>query len=278
MKTIGDKIRRERIRQGISQKKLSLGICSQSSLSRLENNDMSLSMRKVNQILERLGLSFMDLAADEGTVKGETFLKGLDKTRHHDDYDGMEAILRHHHGIKAPGEKSIMYMKWHHGLVALHKKDYGESEKQLRHAIYIAEKFKFRNHLPELYMTMGDIKHFLEEPPLKYYTGAYKIYRELNLTDFRLEIKILYHLIVCNSNEGQHHQVILKCKKAINILSRNFSSYMMCDIYDLWFKALAGLNEEEEYTRLRCRTHIIFEQHSCLDMWEKLENYPAVNN
>lgn len=278
MTTIGDRIRRERIRQGISQKKLSMGICSQSSLSRLENNDLSLSMRKVNQILERLGWSFIDLGTNEGTIKGDTFLKELDEARHHDDYNGMEAILSNHNKVKAAGEKSIIYMKWHHGLVAFHKKDYAESEKQLRYAIYIAEKYKFRSYLPELYMAMGATRDFLGEPPVKYYTGAYKIYRELNLTDFRLETKILYHLIVCHSKEGQHHQVILKCKKAIKILGRNFSTYMICEIYGLWLKALACLNEKEDYTDLKYRTHIIFEQHSCLEMWEKLENYPAVNN
>lgn len=279
MTTIGDKIRRERIKQKVSQKVLSRGVCSQSSLSRLENNNGSLSVMKVNQILERLNLSFNDLMANEETAGENAFTYALDAARLQNDYAAMTKVLDAHQGnMKVPSDKFKMYTKWHRGLVSFHQKSYEASEAQLRHAVYIADKHKMGSYLPHLYVALGDTKHHLGEKSLKYYTDADQLYRKLKIDDFRLGTKILYHLSACYSNEGRYHQVILKCKKAINLLSMNFSSYMMCEIYDLWLKALAGLGEEEGYADLRQRSRIIFEQHSRLEMWERSENYPAVNS
>lgn len=279
MTTIGDRIRRERIKQGVLQERLSRGICSQSSLSRLENNSMGLSLMKVNQILGRLGLSFNDLLATEESIREKIFMNELDSARNQDDYERIERVLAAHDEMKeSSGERARMYIKWHAGLLALHKKGYQNAESQLRRAIYMADKYKFRDCIPELYTAMGATKYSLGEQPLKYYTRAYKSYKDLNIADFRIETKILYHLIICHSNAGQHHQVIMKCRKAVKILSRNYSTYMMCEIYNAWLRALASLNKKEDYIDLRGRIHIIFENHSCLEMWEKLENYPVVNN
>lgn len=236
-------------------------------------------MMKVNQILGRLNLSFNDLLANEGMTGEEVFTNELDAAREQNDYAAMMKVLDVHQGnVKASSDKVKMYAKWHRGLVSFHEMSYEDAETQLRHAIYIADKHRLSSYLPHLYMALGDTKHHLGEKALKYYADADKLYRKLNIDDFRLGTKILYHLTACYSNEGQHHQVILKCKKAINILSMNFSSYMMCEIYDLWLKALAGLGEKKGYDDLRQRAHIIFEQHSCLEMWEKSKNYPVVDS
>lgn len=216
--------------------------------------------------------------ANEEAQRENIFMNELDAAREGDDYDGMAKILQdHHEDTRAASEKIKMYVKWHRGLIAFKEKDFEDSGRQLDHAIYIADKYKFNNYIPKLYMARGNTSYFLGERPLKYYADADKIYRSLRISDFRLKTQILYHIILCHSNEGKHHQVILKCKKAIKILTLNFSTYLMCEIYDLWLKALAGLNEKERYSELKCRTHIIFEHQSRLEMWDKLENYPVVN-
>jgi tetratricopeptide (TPR) repeat protein len=236
-------------------------------------------MMKVNQVLERLNLSFNDLPANEEKAGENIFTNALDAARLQNDYTAMAKILEAHQGsMKVSSNKFQLYVKWHGGLVSFHRKSYETSVTQLRHAIYIADKHRLSSYLPHLYIALGDTKHHLGEKSLKYYADADQLYRKLKIDDFRLGTKILYHLIACHSNEGRHHQVILKCKKAINLLSRNFSSYMMCEIYDLWLKALAGLGEEERYSDLRQQSRIIFEQHSRLEMWEKSENYPVVNS
>lgn len=278
MTTIGDRIRRERRKQGFSQERLSRGICSQSSLSRLEDNNVNLSVMKVNRILERLNLSFNDLMASERMIREDIFTDELDASRNRQDYDRMARILDAQGGEdQEAGEKFKMYVKWHRGLVSFHKKDFEDSRKQLHHAIYIADKYKYNSYMPHLYVAMGNTSSFLGERPLKYYVDADETYRTLKVSDFRLKTDILYHIILCHSNEGHHHQAILKCQKAVEILNLNFSTYMMCEIYDLWLKALAALNEKELYSELRHRTHIIFEHQSRLEMWEKLENYPLMN-
>ncbi len=279
MTTIGDRIRRERRKQKLSQERLSRGICSQSSLSRLENNNVNLSVMKVNQILEKLDLSLDVLLANEETTRENVFRNELDAARDRNDHEEMARILdAHQDNIPESSELCKMYMKWHRGLLAHHAEVYDDAEKQFRYAIYIAETYKFESYMPHLYLAMGSTMHALGENPLKYYAVADKIYRRLETADFRLETRILYHLIVHYSDEMKYYRVILKCRKAINLLSRNFSSYMMCEIYVLYFQALAGLNKREEYFKLRLQTYIIFEQHGRLDLWEKSENYPTVNN
>lgn len=125
MTTIGDRIRRERKRQGYSQKRLCRDICSQATLSRLESNKLNLSFLTVNQILGRLNLSVNDLLAQEEWIKENIFFNRLDEARDSRDYMKMERIIAgFNHMTEEQSAKVKMYMKWHQGLIAFIKKDY----------------------------------------------------------------------------------------------------------------------------------------------------------
>lgn len=276
--TIGDRIRRERKRQGYSQKGLCDGICSQSTLSRLESNKLKLSFLTVNQILGRLNLSVNDLLAQEESIQENIYFSRLDEARDARDYKMMERLMEGcSHVTEDPSARVKMYMKWHQGLVAFSKKDYDTSSALLKHAIYIAEKFKYSDNIPHLYMAQGNTMYEYGEIPLKFYAHAEKLSHELEVPNFKLQMKIFYNMIVTYSREAQYHHVILKCKKAINTLCANESSYLMSEIYYLWMKALAALGELDEFEELRAATRIIFEQHNSLNLLDKLENYSFVN-
>ena len=278
MTTIGDRIRRERKRQGYSQKRLCRDICSQATLSRLESNKLNLSFLTVNQILGRLNLSVNDLLAQEEWIKENIFFNRLDEARDSRDYMKMERIIAgFNHMTEEQSAKVKMYMKWHQGLIAFIKKDYDTASALLNHAIYIAEKFKYRDCIPHLYMAKGNTVFHLGERPLKYYAYAEELCHTLEVTNFKLEMKILYNLIVFYNREAQYHKVILKSKKAIKLLSLNESMYLMCEIYYLRMKALIALDETDEYEVLKTSTRIIFEHANRLDLLHKLENYSPVN-
>ena len=57
MYKIGDLIKYERKAKGLSQEKLSTGICSVSNLSRIESNEQAPTRQKLQAILERLGIT-----------------------------------------------------------------------------------------------------------------------------------------------------------------------------------------------------------------------------
>ncbi|WP_462421963.1 helix-turn-helix domain-containing protein [Salinicoccus sp. Marseille-QA3877] len=277
--TIGDRIRRERKRQGYSQEGLCEGICSQSTLSRLESNKLKLSFLTVNQILGRLDLSVNDLLAQEESIQENIYFSRLDEMRDARDYKMMgNLIAGYSHVTEDPSVKVKMYIKWHQGLVAFSNKDYETSSALLKHAIYIAEKFKYRDSIPHLYMALGNTMYEDGEEPLNFYAHAEELCHELEVPNFKLQMKILYNMIVTYSREGQYYHVILKCKKAINTLCSNESSYLMCEIYYLWLKALGELGKFEEHADLKASSRIIFEQHNSLHLLDKLENYSFVNS
>lgn len=279
MTTIGDRIRRERRRQGYSQKGLCKDICSQSTLSRLESNQLNLSFLTVNQILGRLNLSVNDLLAQEASIQENIFFSRLDAARDARDYKMIEKLVAgFDHVTEEPAAKVKMYMKWHQGLTAFSKEDYDASSTLLNHAIYIAEKFKYNEYMPHLYMARGNTVYHLGEKPLKYYKYAEELCRGLEVPNFKLEMKILYNLIVSYSREEQYRKVILKSKRAVKILSFNESSYLMGDIYYLRMKAHIALGELDEYEELKIRTRIIFENGNSIHLLDKLENYSLVNS
>lgn len=233
----------------------------------------------VNQILGRLNLSVNDLLAQEESIQENIFFSRLDKARDARDYEMMEHLVNSYdHVSEEPANKVKMYIKWHLGLVAFSKEDYDASLSLLNHAIYIAEKFKYRNYMPHLYMAKGNTMYHLGEKSLKYYAYAEELCHELEVPNFKLEMKILYNLIVSYSREGLYHKVILKCKKAIKILSMNQSAYLMCDIYYLYMKALISLSDLNTYNQLKVDTRIIFEHGNSLHFLDKLENYSSVNS
>jgi len=277
--TIGDRIRRERKRQGYSQKRLCEDICSQSTLSRLESNKLNLSFLTVNQILGRLNLSVNDLLAQEESIQENIFFSRLDEARDTRDYNMIEKRLAEFsHVTEAPSAKVKMYVKWHLGLTAFSRKDYDTSSALLSHAIYIAEKYRHSDCIPHLYMAKGNTMYHLDEKPLKYYAYAEELCHGLEVPNFKLEMKILYNLIVSYSKDGQYRKVILKCKRAVQLLSQNESAYLMSDIYYLWINAHVKLGELDEYEYLKMKTRIIFEHGNRLEMLDKLENYSPVNS
>lgn len=276
--TIGDRIRRERKRQGYSQKALCKDICSQPTLSRMENNKLDISFLTVNQILGRLNLSVNDLLAQEEDIQENIFFDRLDEAREARQYIVTEKIIASFNRVtEEPSSKVKMYIKWHQSLAAFSREDYDTASSLLNHAIYIAEKFNYTDFIPQLYMAKGNTEHQLGARPLKYYAYAEELCHELEVPNFKLEMKILYNLIVSCSMENQYHQVILKCKKAMKILSVNASAYLMCEIYYLWMKALIALVEMDEYEQLKVSTRIIFDHANRLDMLDKLENYSHMN-
>lgn len=279
MTTIGDRIRRERKRQGYSQKRLCEGICSQSTLSRLESNKLNLSFLTVNQILGRLNLSVNNLLAQEESIQENIFFSSLDEARDARDYKLMEKLMAEFsHVTEEPSPKVKMYMKWHLGLVAFSREDYDTSYAMLRHALYVADRFKYSEYLPYLYMAKGNTLLYLGEKPLKYYAHAEKLCHQLEVPNFKLEMKILYNLIFSYSSDHQYRKVILKCRRAIRLLNLNESAYLMSNIYYLQMKAHIGLGELDEYEDLKMKTRIIFEHGNCLELLDKLEIYSPVNS
>ena len=279
MTTIGDRIRRERRRQGYSQKRLCDDICSQSTLSRLESNNLNLSFLTVNQILGRLNLSVNDLLAQEESIQENIFFSRLDEARDARDYNMMEKLMAEFsHVTEEPSAKVKMYMKWHFGLVAISRKDFVTSNTLLEYALHIAEKYKYKDYLPHLHMAIGNTKYYLGEKSLKPYAYAEELCHGLEVPNFKLEMKILHNLIASYTRDGQYRKVILKCKRAIHLLNQNESAYLMGDIYCLWINAHGQLGEWDEYEDLKAKTRIIFEHGNCLELLDKLENYSQVNS
>lgn len=90
-KIIGSIIKFNRIKQNISQKTLSKGICVASYLSRIENGDLTPSEEVISIIFNRLGLTFND--SDDFLEKGSKRLILFLEKLHFNEFDMTNEIF-----------------------------------------------------------------------------------------------------------------------------------------------------------------------------------------
>ncbi|WP_066297570.1 helix-turn-helix domain-containing protein [Bacillus sp. FJAT-29937] len=125
IETIGERIKKLRKKANISQKALSYNICSQSEISRIENNSINPSSFILQKIAERLGVNVEYFYHDRDSIRQDyidEIKRQLERYRRLRDYKEIEKILIYE--SKSPvilkNEYMKKYIQWHKGIVAYH--------------------------------------------------------------------------------------------------------------------------------------------------------------
>lgn len=114
---IGDVIRDSRKRQGITQEELAYGICTASSLSKIENKIQVPSRSTFRAIMERLGepgYLYSTFASSEDMKQHKLCYKIVRMLANY-DMNGMEDVLKENQGLMNPkkneGKQFFMYIR-----------------------------------------------------------------------------------------------------------------------------------------------------------------------
>ena len=125
VENIGDKIKNLRKKKGMSQEDLCKNICSQSEISRIENNKINPSSYILQQIAKRFGVSidyFNHTSNSNRDDYKEEVKKQLERNRRSRNYLEIERIIKQEANSPAINNCNYMkdYMNWHKGIVAYH--------------------------------------------------------------------------------------------------------------------------------------------------------------
>lgn len=265
----------------MSQRELAAGICSQSMISRLENNDFKISHGDLLHVLERLNMSLHDLIYQQDKNEAKQLRNELDEARSEGNYSKIEEII--YHKKTRSFWRSIMeleaYYQWHHGLLKyVREKNSKNALLCLNEAIRLSE----RNHLmsfslPEIYMAKGNIYNEQNIIDVECYKEAERYYKKLGIKIPKLELKILYNMIRTNCKRDRCEEVIRDCDKAIRRLNKYESSYLICEIYYFKMFAYIKLGDIERYKKFEGWTYHLFKERNRLELLVNLENYSLQN-
>ncbi|MFD2831198.1 helix-turn-helix domain-containing protein [Corticicoccus populi] len=282
MESKGDIIRERRLFMKISQQKLAEGICSQSMISRLENNQFNIGYSDLESILKRLNMQMSDLLYGEVENESAAVQKQLDDLRSKGQYDDIEEILDRGKA-KDFWESSIelnAYFYWHHGLIRYVK--YQDSEgahAALDEAVSRSvDNFLMKGSLPEIYIAKGNFYNDQNHLDLEWYKKAEESYRNIGRTIYKLEMKILYNMIRTNCSRNEYQRVIRDCDKAIKVLDDNDSVYLICEIFYFKMLSLMKAGRYSEYMEVREKIDYIYKVKNKEWMLQNLDDYSVENN
>lgn len=279
MEDISGKIRKRRKMMSLSQGELAEGISSQSSISRLENGSFTISLGEFVRVMERLNLSMHDVFCSGEKTPDIIVREQLDMARKEQDYDRMEEILESERsGFWKQSPELEGYRSWHHGLIKQSKGQYRMALRLINIAIEMNQKNEWMYEaVSEMHLAKGNIYSMTGLGGLDSYKEALAFYEESKKTSPVLVVKILYNLAV-SLCEGEEHEKSLKyCNKALEILHKNDSTYLIVHILYMKFSALINLKQYEEYEILKEKNKVFFENYDALELFDILEKYSKKN-
>lgn len=280
MENIGKKIKSRRKIMALSQMGLAEGISSQSMVSRLENNNLSVSLREFIDIVKRLNLSFHYLLCSGEEPPYKLILEKLDELRSKEDYLGIGEILDENHNefwTLTPELEACQY--WHHGLIEYSNGEMKTALKLLDEAIVkSADNELMYEAIAEIYVAKGNIYCALGMDSLECYRMAEDYYRSSSGKSFKLSIKILYNLSNNLFHKGEYKKAAKYCKKALYKLQDNESTYLICEILNRKILSHMHLGDREKAFSLLYDSKYLFQTEKHRELFQILENYSLWNN
>ncbi|WP_373446084.1 helix-turn-helix domain-containing protein [Salinicoccus bachuensis] len=279
MEDISSKIRIRRKMMALSQGKLAEGITSQPAISRLENGKFTIRLDEFLDVMERLNLSIHDVFCNGDKTPDLIVRERLDDARSNQDYIKMAEILESESGgFWKQSPELDGYKYWHQGLV---KQSKGEYRMALRLISTAIEKNQTNEWMyeavAEMHLAKGNIYNMTDLGGLDSYKDALLFYEKSKKQSPGLVVKILYNLAVSLCEDNEHEKSLKYCNKALDILHKNDSTYLIVHILYMKLSALIHLRQYEEYTVLKEKNKIFFENYNEVELLNKLENYSARN-
>lgn len=236
--SVGEKVKRLRKSRNISQKVLCMGICSQSEISKIENNKIIASSFVLHQIAEKLGVDSDYLYKDSHQDINNSYILELkfqfERVRRFRDYREMNALIecesKNHLFLKDTSIKK--YFIWHQGIVTYHL--YNKADEALQILSSILKENSSAELDIEILNSMGIIcrnEKRLEEAVVHFQLALNSIKELMIYSRSRLNLKVSYNLSKAYTDLYLIDKSIDICRKSIKYCKENEDLYLLAEFY-----------------------------------------------
>ena len=239
--TLGEKIVDLRKKAGLSQYALSLGICSQSEISRIERGIAEPSYFLLISIANKLNVDIKYLLNSNSSNARHDYVGEvkdlLAKARRKRDYNLVEEIVTDEENKPLfSGGEPRSYLLWNKGIAIYHLKyDSVKAIETLKSALSNTEVELLYSELDTNILNSICIIYRNETQfscSRWYFEIARKLTEEHPLRqNYRLRLKVLYNLSKVYTNLGDHSQSLDLCKIGLRICNDNEDMFLLADFH-----------------------------------------------
>ena len=240
MPFLGDRIKHLRKKMGVSQEALCARVCSQSEISRIENNKIIPSSYVVQKISEKLGVSIEYFYRDSIDQRNEYLnevKRQLDRARRYRDYQEIQSILRYESNNLLLKQDKFMekYFNWHNGIVLYHlHEDKNKALKTLMDSTNLFEDYLSSELDIEIHNSIGIILRNEQELE-RAATYLEKALRSINEFPFinksRLFSKVSYNLSKVYTDIGLLEKSLSLCNNGIKHCKNNEDLFLFAEFH-----------------------------------------------
>ncbi|WP_345242089.1 helix-turn-helix domain-containing protein [Pontibacillus salipaludis] len=253
--TLGEKLKSLRKKLQISQEALAKGICTQSEISRIENNNNLPSYQILSRLAQKLGVRISYFKDDHLTHRGDyvdEVKHQLNIARRERNYDLIQTIVVSEKDVPAfKSGTNKKYLDWHKGIALFHK------EQKLNEAIEVLNNCLSRNRLSDLHTaldmnvlnSLGVLYRNAKKPyqAKEYLQHSRKI--AVTFSEFReprLYIKILYNLSKALTDLEEHIESVDFCDEAIDYCIKEEDMFLLGELHYQVGRNYISLGRENE--------------------------------
>ncbi|AFS01004.1 helix-turn-helix domain-containing protein [Lentilactobacillus buchneri] len=235
---IGTILKQTRKRQGLSQKELSDGICAQSMLSAVENNQYTPNAQLLIKLCQRLSVSLdqFSLADNFDISPRNTFNQTVEKLCNNHNYLKLKSFLSENstlEQIETPQQTQAYY--YYLGVSQFHTdKKLDDAQNNLEMSVNIAEEKNSLSVLTRLgLITLAILKskNHLQSSATKLIQRAMQ-----NIGNIKYEenINVIFYLAAfIDYQSGNNAMAVKQVESAITFITNHNSHYMLANCYYL---------------------------------------------
>ncbi len=251
---VGGRIKTLRKQLNLSQKELSDGICTQTYISKVENNDISPSGEILWLLAKRLGVNLDYLIAssyDERYDYSEEVLAQLKRAAVKRDYKAIQRIVQTEEKNPYFKSRHKRILLWFKGTAIFYLEDDLKTALScVEEALSLSENTSFKYDAVTLQILISNANLYSEA---KQYSRAYALYEEAlsRLKSFRysfdiqVAIKLYYNYAVALRNNGYYQKSNDYLVKGVHSSREHHSYFILGDIYFYIASNHADLNDQE---------------------------------
>ncbi len=239
MEHIGDKIKHLRKKKRMSQEDLCRNICSQSEISRIENNMINPSSFILQQIANRFGVSidyFNHTSISNRDDYNEAVKKLLEKNRRERNYLEIERIIKQELNSPAINNSDYMrdYLNWHKGIIAYHLHGNAELGLNILNSSLDLNEVIYSDLEIEILNSMGILcrNEKMYEDSQLYFEKALNSIKEFPFNNRdRLLMKISYNLSKLYTDIHLIDKSLTLCENGIKLCKLNEDMYLYAEFH-----------------------------------------------
>jgi HTH-type transcriptional regulator, quorum sensing regulator NprR len=265
---IGDKVRKLRMQQGLTQAQLAFGICDRSHISLIEAGRSIPSMPLLEKLVERLNITLPDLLSDvipisrEASFSFDMLIEHIESLLESQQYYEVGVLVRKYvrHPEIAKSMSHLARLYRYAGIVDVMKKDFDRAHVNMIKAKQQAEKCRDQQILVDVNLSLAALQNYLsnyDESESIYSNVLYHASKELPLP---VQTKLHYGLGLALQGQGKIQKALNILKSRLEQLLKNNSLFLFGEIMALiasCYEKLKSYSEAIPYYEKTVAYHIL---------------------